>query len=38
MGDNTSLVGNKAIIAVFGTVATDIDYLDYLNIVLRSEK
>lgn len=38
MGDNTCLVGGKAILSVFGTVSTDINYLDYLNVVLRSEK
>jgi hypothetical protein len=38
MGDNTALVGVKAILSVFGTVATDLNYLDYLNVVLRSEK
>ena len=36
MGDNTCLVGVKAILSVGGTVATDLNYLDYLNIVLRS--
>jgi len=38
MGDNTGLVGVKAIVSVFGTVTTDLNYLDYLSIVLRSEK
>jgi hypothetical protein len=38
MADNTGLVGAKAILSVFGTVATDLNYLDYLSVVLRSEK
>lgn len=38
MGDNTALVGVKAILSVFGTVATDLNYVDYLSVVLRSEK
>ncbi len=38
MGDNTALVGAKAIMSVFGTVATDINYLDFLSVILRSER
>jgi len=38
MGDNTGLIGVKAILSIFGTVATDLNYLDYLNVVLRGEK
>jgi hypothetical protein len=38
MGDNTALVGLKVVLSVFGTVATDLNYLDYLSVVLRSER
>lgn len=38
MGDNTCLVGAKLILSVFGTVTTDLNYLDFLSVVLRSEK
>jgi hypothetical protein len=37
-GDNTCLVGVKAILSVIGTVTTDLNYLDYLSVVLRSER
>ncbi len=36
--DNTALVGTKVILTAYGTVVTDLNYLDYINVVLRSEK
>ncbi len=38
MADNTALVGNRATLSIFGTVGTDLNYLDYLSVVLRSER
>ncbi len=38
MADNTALSFDKVILSVFGTVATDLNYLDLIRAVLRSEQ
>ncbi len=38
MADNTALSYDKVILSVFGTVATDLNYLDLIRAVLRSEQ
>ncbi|MFH0847582.1 MAG: hypothetical protein V1894_05990 [Chloroflexota bacterium] len=37
MGDNTALCFDKLILSVFGTVTTDLNYLDTFRAILRSE-
>ena len=38
MADNTALSYEKVTLSVFGTVATDLNYLDVIRVILRSEQ